>query len=504
MSNFFDPRYKTTSRADVVLVGAGIMSATLGFMLKELDPSLTIEIYERLDEVAAESSDAMNNAGTGHAGNCELNYTPQKEDGSIDCSKAFKIAEQFEQSKQFWAWLCDRAYVLHPEHFIRKVPHLSAVFNDIDRDFLKKRFELLSTNALFEDMEYSEDAEILKKWMPLMYQGRPDENKMAATRVETGTDVNFGELTRVLLKLLCKKEGVQLFLEHEVRDIDKVEEEDGIWQLKIRNLKTNVNRFIDARFVFIGAGGAALPLLQKTDIDEADGFGGFPVSGQWLICKNPELVELHSVKVYGKAAVGAPPMSVPHLDTRIIDGKKSLLFGPYAGFSTKFLKKGSMFDLLGSIEFDNLIPMIAAGLQNIPLTRYLIGQVTQCQEDRLESLLQFIPDAKIEDWELQEAGLRVQIIKKNKTKIGVLEFGTEIVHTQNGTVAALLGASPGASTAVSIMLNLLEKCFKTRMESPEWQNKIKEMIPSYGKSLIEDQTLCRQLKHSSEKALGLI
>lgn len=504
MSNFFDPRYKTTSRVDVVLVGAGIMSATLGFLLKELDPTLKIEIYERLDRVAAESSDAMNNAGTGHAGNCELNYTVQKEDGSIDCAKAFKIAEQFEHSKQFWAWLCDKGYVLHPEAFINKVPHLSAVFNEADRDFLKKRYEILKSNVLFEEMEFSEDQELLKKWMPLMFHGRAAEGTLAATKVEKGTDVNFGELTRILLKLLCRKEGVQLFLEHEVRDIDKVEEEEGIWQMKIRNLKTNENRFIDTKFVFIGAGGAALPLLQKTDIHEADGFGGFPVSGQWLICKNPELVALHSVKVYGKAAVGAPPMSVPHLDTRIIDGKKSLLFGPYAGFSTKFLKKGSMFDLLGSIEFDNLIPMIAAGLQNIPLTRYLIGQVTQSAEDRLESLLQFIPDAKIEDWQLQEAGMRVQIIKKDKSKIGVLEFGTEIVHTENGTVAALLGASPGASTAVSIMLNLLEKCFKTRMESPEWQNKIKEMIPSYGKSLLEDQERCRTLKNKAEIALGLI
>jgi malate dehydrogenase (quinone) len=504
MSNFFDPRYKTTSRADVVLVGAGIMSATLGFLLKELDPELKIEIYERLDRVAAESSDAMNNAGTGHAGNCELNYTVQKEDGSIDCAKAFKIAEQFEHSKQFWAWLCDKGYILHPEAFINKVPHLSAVFNEADRDFLIKRYEILKSNALFEEMEFSEDHELLKKWMPLMFHGRAAEGTLAATKVDKGTDVNFGELTRILLKILCRKEGVQLFLEHEVRDIDKVEEEEGIWQMKIRNLKTNENRFIDTKFVFIGAGGAALPLLQKTDIHEADGFGGFPVSGQWLICKNPELVALHDVKVYGKAAVGAPPMSVPHLDTRIIDGKKSLLFGPYAGFSTKFLKKGSMFDLLGSIEFDNLIPMIAAGLQNIPLTRYLIGQVTQSAEDRLESLLQFIPDAKIEDWELQEAGMRVQIIKKDKEKTGVLEFGTEIVHSKNGTVAALLGASPGASTAVSIMLSLIEKCFKSRWESSEWQKKIHDMIPSYGKSLFEDQELCRTLKNNAEKALGLI
>jgi malate dehydrogenase (quinone) len=273
--------------------------------------------------------------------------------------------------------------------------------------------------------------------------------------------------------------------------------------MKIRNLETNENRYIDTRFVFIGAGGAALPLLQKTDIDESDGFGGFPVSGQWLVCKNKDLVEKHFAKVYGKAEVGAPPMSVPHLDSRIINGEKSLLFGPYAGFSTKFLKNGSFFDLFGSIEFDNLIPMIAAGMSNIPLTQYLIGQVTQSHEDRVNVLKKFIPDANLDDWELREAGQRVQIIKKNKEKIGVLEFGTEIVHSSDGSVAALLGASPGASTSVNIALDLLKKCFKAKTESPEWQQKISEMIPSYGKSLYVEQELCRTLRKKSHILLKI-
>jgi malate dehydrogenase (quinone) len=494
MSNFFDPRYPTTARPDVVLVGAGIMSATLGFLLKELDPTLTIEIYERLDVVAGESSDAWNNAGTGHAGFCELNYTPQNEDGSVDVKKAFKIAEQFEVSKQFWAYLLKKNYIQDPQTFINQVPHLSAVFNPEDIDFLKKRYELLSQNALFDGMIYSEDATTLKEWIPLMFEGREDNQPIAATKIDTGTDVDFGALTRAIMSHLVKQEGVQLFLNHEVKDIDKVEEEEGIWQLKIKNRTTKERRYIDTPFVFIGAGGGALPLLQKTDIDESDGFGGFPVSGQWLICKNQKLIEQHHAKVYGKAEVGSPPMSVPHLDTRIINGKKALLFGPYAGFSTKFLKKGSWFDLVGSIEFDNVIPMVAAGLRNIPLTKYLVGQVTQSQEDRLVALKRFIPNADIDDWELEEAGQRVQIIKKNKEKIGVLEFGTEIVHSQNGTVAALLGASPGASTGASIMLELLQKCFKDKMETPEWQAKLAEIIPSYGKSLYENQDLCRELR----------
>jgi malate dehydrogenase (quinone) len=339
--------------------------------------------------------------------------------------------------------------------------------------------------------------------MPLMFEGRNETEPIAATKIDIGTDVDFGALTKAMMAHLCKQEGVQLFLRHEVKDIDKVEEEEGIWQLKIRNLANRKNRYIDARFVFIGAGGGALPLLQKTNIDESEGFGGFPVSGQWLVCKKKEIVEKHHAKVYGKAEVGAPPMSVPHLDTRIINGEKALLFGPYAGFSTKFLKKGSYMDLFGSIEFDNVIPMVAAGLQNIPLTKYLIGQVTQSREDRITALKRFIPNAHIKDWELKEAGQRVQIIKKNKQKVGVLEFGTEIVHAENGTVAALLGASPGASTCVSIMLELLQKCFKDKMETPAWQTKLKEMIPGFGKSLYDDQDLCREIRAKNHHFLEI-
>jgi len=503
MSNIFDPRFPTTAQPDVVLVGAGIMSATLGMLLKELDPSLTIEIYERLDVVAGESSDAWNNAGTGHAGFCELNYTPQAEDGSINVKKAFKIAEQFEISKQFWAYMLEKKHIENPKNFINQIPHISAVFGEKDIDFLKKRYGLLKDSQLFEGMVYSENKEELKNWVPLMFEGRAQEEPLAATKIEAGVDVDFGALTRAIMEYLCKQEGVQLFLSHEVKDIDKVEEEEGIWQMKIKNLTTGDKRYIDTKFVFIGAGGGALPLLQKTDIDEAEGFGGFPVSGQWLVCKKKEIIEKHHAKVYGKAEIGAPPMSVPHLDTRIINGEKALLFGPYAGFSTKFLKKGSYMDLVGSIEFDNVIPMIAAGLQNIPLTKYLIGQVTQSPEERLVSLKKFVPEANIEDWELREAGQRVQIIKKHKEEVGVLEFGTEVVHSKDGTVAALLGASPGASTCVSIMLELLQKCFKTKMESPEWHAKLKEMIPSYQESLLENGELCKKVRENSHKWLEI-
>jgi len=503
MSNIFDPRFPTTARPDVVLVGAGIMSATLGILLKELDPTLTIEIYERLDVVAGESSDAWNNAGTGHAGFCELNYTPQNEDGSVNVKKALKIAEQFEVSKQLWAYMLKKQYISNPKSFMNQIPHISAVFGEKDIDFLKKRYESLKNNPLFEEMIYSENKNELKEWIPLMFEGRNENDLIAATKIDIGVDVDFGALTRAIMKYLCEQEGVTLFLNHEVKDIDKVEEEEGIWQMKIKNLSTGEKRYIDTKFVFIGAGGGALPLLQKTDIDEAEGFGGFPVSGQWLVCKKKEIIEKHQAKVYGKAEIGAPPMSVPHLDTRVINGEKALLFGPYAGFSTKFLKKGSYMDLVGSIEFDNLIPMIAAGIQNIPLTKYLIGQVTQSPEERLVSLKKFMPEANIEDWELREAGQRVQIIKKDKEEIGVLEFGTEVVHSKDGTVAALLGASPGASTCVAIMLELLQKCFPKKMESPEWQTKLKEMIPSYKESLIENGELCKKIRMETHQWLEI-
>jgi malate dehydrogenase (quinone) len=222
-----------------------------------------------------------------------------------------------------------------------------------------------------------------------------------------------------------------------------------------------------------------------------------------LVCQNEALVQKHAAKVYGKAEVGAPPMSVPHLDTRIIDGKKALLFGPFAGFSTKFLKHGSLTDLPASLQVDNVLPMLSAGLHNIPLTKYLIDQVRQSPQDRLEALQKFVPTAKLEDWKLEEAGQRVQIIKKDRDQGGKLEFGTEIVSSADGSVAALLGASPGASTAVSIMVDLLHRCFEDQVKTQEWQAKLSTMIPSYGKSLAKDSSLCLETRARTSRVLHL-
>ncbi|TBO39536.1 malate:quinone oxidoreductase [Pedobacter kyonggii] len=487
--------------ADVILIGAGIMSATLGVLLKQLEPNLSIEIYERLDIAAAESSDAWNNAGTGHSAFCELNYTPEKKDGTVEIKKAVQIAEHFEVSKQFWSYLVTKGLVSDPCNFIRNIPHMSFVWGKKNVEYLKKRYDALTQCDLFSDMQYTEDTELVKNWAPLIMDGRKKSEKVAATKMDLGTDVNFGTLTRDMFNNLKEQSNVNLHFNHEIRDLKK--NKDGNWIVKVKDLETGDKRKRVAKFVFIGAGGGSLPLLEKSDIPEGKGFGGFPVSGQWLKCTNEEIIKKHHAKVYGKAAVGAPPMSVPHLDTRMINGKQALLFGPYAGFSTKFLKNGSFLDLPKSIKFNNIRPMLSAGLHNLDLTKYLIEQVRQSPEDRLEALKEYLPTAELKDWELEYAGQRVQVIKKDEKQGGILEFGTEVVSTADGSIAALLGASPGASTAVSIMLDLLNRCFAEDLATDEWQAKIREMIPTYGKALAQDPALCKETRTRTSKVLKI-
>ena len=486
--------------ADVVLIGAGIMSATLGMLLKELQPDITIEIFERLDVAAAESSDAWNNAGTGHSAFCELNYTPQLADGSVETAKAVAIADSFEVSKQFWSFLVENNLVGSPETFIKSIPHISFVWGEKNVEFLKERYARLQESLLFQGMSYSEDPKQLKKWMPLVMDQRDPAEKVAATRMTLGTDVNFGALTRMMFNQLQKKENVNMHFHHEVK---KLKQKNGLWEVKVKDETTRDKRVVKAKFVFIGAGGGSLPLLEKSDIPEGKGFGGFPVSGQWLKCINPDVIAEHDAKVYGKASVGAPPMSVPHLDTRMIDGKRALLFGPYAGFSTRFLKHGSLMDLPLSIKVNNIRPMISAGLDNLPLTKYLINQVRQSPEDRMEALREYLPTAKMEDWELETAGQRVQVIKKDEEHGGILEFGTEVVTAADGSIAALLGASPGASTAVSIMITLMERCFGDKVKSPEWQAKLKQMIPSYGQLLSNNVEMTKEIRSNTTETLKL-
>lgn len=486
-------------KTDVILIGAGVMSATLGSLLKELAPEWEIKVFEKLANAGEESSNEWNNAGTGHAALCELNYTSEKSDGTIDISKAIKINEQFQISRQFWSYLVKSDLIRNPQDFIIPIPHMSLVQGEKNVTFLKKRFDALSNNPLFQGMEYSTEPEKLNEWIPLIMEGRSSNEPIAATKIDSGTDVNFGALTRMMFDHL-KNKNVEINYKHSVEDIKRTS--DGSWEVKVHDMESGKIEFHTAKFIFIGGGGGSLPLLQKTGIPESKHIGGFPVSGLFLVCKNPEVIAQHHAKVYGKAKVGAPPMSVPHLDTRYIDNKKTLLFGPFAGFSPKFLKTGSNLDLIGSVKPNNVLTMLAAGAKEMALTKYLIQQVMLSNEQRMEELREFIPNAKSEDWEIVVAGQRVQVIKDTEAGgKGTLQLGTEVVSAADGSIAALLGASPGASTAVHVMFEIFEKCFPQHMK--EWEPKIKEMVPSYGVSLVDNPELFQEIHTSTAKTLGL-
>jgi len=448
------------TEVDVALIGAGIMSVTLATLLRELEPSWRIVIIEKLPDVALESSNGWNNAGTGHSALCELNYTPEQPDGSVAIDKAVQINEQFQLSRQFWSWLVELGQLPDPSQFIRRSPHISLVFGEKNVQFLRARYEALKEHPLFSTMEYSENPVEIGSWAPLTIDGRLKGESIAATRVVEGTDVDFGALTSLLSERL-EESGVTFLFEKRVTKLKKT---SGAWHLHLRDEVGSTPSEVTARFVFVGAGGAALPLLQKSGIREIRGYGGFPVSGEWLKCDNPDVVSQHTSKVYGMAELGAPPMSVPHLDARIVDGKRSLLFGPYAGFRPKFLKTGSWFDLFASLRWHNLLPMISVALQDFGLLKYLISEVFATRQRQLEALYRFYPGANPEDWKPEVAGQRVQIIKPDRKKLGVLQFGTEVVASLDGSIAGLLGASPGASTATAIMLEVLDRCFPSRIE----------------------------------------
>lgn len=487
------------TKTDVILIGAGIMSATLGTLLKELAPDWNITVFEKLADAGEESSNEWNNAGTGHAALCELNYTSEKPDGSVDITKAIKVNEQFQVSMQFWSYLVKSQLINNPQEFIMPLPHVSMVQGEENVAFLKRRFEEMSKNPLFKGMEFSDDADKLKEWIPLIMQDRPADEAIAATKIDTGTDVNFGALTRMLFDHL-KTKNVEVNYNHSVESLKRTK--DGLWEVKVHDVDGCKMKYETAKFVFLGAGGGSLELLQKSGIPEGKHIGGFPISGLFMVCKNQEVVEQHHAKVYGKAKVGAPPMSVPHLDTRYIDNKKSLLFGPFAGFSPKFLKTGSNMDLIASVKPHNITTLLAAGVKEMALTKYLIQQLMLSKEQRMQELREFIPNAKSEDWDMVVAGQRVQVIKDTEAGgKGTLQFGTEVVSASDGSIAALLGASPGASTAVHVMLEVLQRCFPQHMG--EWEAKIKEMIPSYGMSLMQNPELLEEVHASTAQTLGL-
>jgi malate dehydrogenase (quinone) len=495
------------SEPDVVLIGAGIMSATLGIFLKELEPSLTVAMFETLHDCALESSDGWNNAGTGHAANCELNYTPQRNDGSVDISKALEVNTEFDLSRQLWSFLVNKGAIPDPRAFIHPCPHMSFVWGASNVAFLRQRFKEMSAHHCFYGMEYSEDRSKIADWAPLIMDGRDDKEPFAATRIITGSDVDYGALTHLFVKHLSDQPDFDVHYNRKVVGLER--EHDGRWRVTVEDTHDGEVATMSAKFVFIGAGGGALPLLQKSKIPEGKGYGGFPVSGIWLRCDVDSVSYRHHAKVYGKAAVGSPPMSVPHLDTRIIGGKHSLLFGPYAGFSTRFLKHGELTDLFASLSVDNVIPLLDVARDNFRLAEYLIGQVLETSNQQFATLKQFFPRAAKKDWKEAVAGQRVETIKPResegwlKHEEGELEFGTELVVAEDKSIVALLGASPGASTAASIAIGVLEKCFKDELTANRWLPRLKEIIPSYGESLIEDATLTRRIRADTAAVLRL-
>lgn len=485
------------TRADAVLIGGGIASATLAALLTELEPDWTIVVLERLDSLGAESSDAWNNAGTGHSALCELNYTPQDVDGSVSPAKAITINEQFQVSRQFWAHLVENDRIGEPGRFIHPVPHLSFVHGIENVDFLRRRHQALSRNPLFDKMDFTTEHAQLADWAPLVTEGRPETETIAATRSVDGTDVDFGALSRQMLEH-ASRVSTTVATGAEVVDLRRMGTD---WGVMVRSTADDSLSVVRAPFVFVGAGGYSLPLLQKSRIDEIRGYGGFPISGQWLRCTDPETIARHDAKVYGKAAVGAPPMSVPHLDTRYVDGQRSLMFGPYAGWSPKFLKSGRYTDLFESIKPSNVTQMMAVAPPNLDLMTYLGSQLTATHHQRFQALLEYMPAAEESQWEQVTAGQRVQVIAPNKAKHGVLQFGTQVITAADGSIGGMLGASPGASTATSIMVDLLETMFPQRIEG--WRPALTQMIPSLGTSLSENPELAHRTLERTADALGL-
>lgn len=492
---------------DIILIGAGIMSATLAAFLKTLEPDLNIVILEKLDSPAQESSHSWNNAGTGHAGLCEVNYTPENAHGQIDIAAALAINTEFDISRQLWAYLVHKGAIDSARSFIHPVPHMVLVDGEANCTFLKKRFDALTAHFCFHGMEFSTDPQQITQWAPLIMEGRDPKPAVAATHMVTGTDVDYGALTRHLIDYVVGLGGCTIHYNTTVTNLSRKHPWHSAhqqWSVETHDTEHRRYTTYQTPFVFIGAGGGALPLLQKSGIPESHGYAGFPVSGIWLRCNDETLANRHHAKVYGKAAVGAPPMSVPHLDHRVINGKHALLFGPFAGATTKFLKHGSHLALLKSIKWDNIGPMASVALDNIQLIEYLAGQVVQSEHHRFASLRQFYPKAHEKDWVLQPAGERVQIIERasgHKEK-GVLKLGTEIVSAADHSLVALLGASPGASTAAWIALNILQRCFADNVQG-RWAHQLSIMIPSLGYSLQDDEGLYRKISQSTAEILGL-
>ena len=490
---------------DVVLIGSGVMSANLGALLRRLDPKLRIQVYEAADELAFEASNGWNNAGTGHAGICELSYTPGREpDGTVKVQKLIDIFQEFEQSLQFWAQAVSSGMIDSPKEFINPVQHISFVHGQEQVEFLRDRHAGMAAHHFFAPMEYTTDREKIGAWAPLLTEGRDPAVPIAATKMDGGTDVNFGVVSRKLLGWLANQEGCGVAAGNKVVDLKK---SGAGWDVTARETKTGKERTVRAKFVFVGAGGGSSLLLQKAGLPEAKGLGGFPIGGHWLGCDDPAIVSRHQAKVYGQNLPEAPTMAVPHLDQRILDGKKTLLFGPFAAWTTRFLHRtGSWTDLICSVKPHNLMTLLKIAATNFPLMKYLMQQGTQSMADRMKVMHIFYPNAQAKDWKLVDGGIRVQAIKKTDGEAGIVHFGTEVLTSADKSMSALLGASPGASVSVNIVMAIIKTSFPHLLSGEEGKKRIEAIIPTYGTDYRAADKAARfgELQRQAKVALQLV
>ena len=459
---------------DVVLIGSGIMSSTLAVMLKQLDPRLRIQMFEVTSELAREASDGWNNAGTGHAGICEISYTPERDQhGAVPITRALKIFEQFEHSKQFWGALAAAGVVGAPADFIHAVPHICFVNRADDVDFLQTRHAAMIKHHFFRGMELTNDPAVIHDWAPLVMEGRAP-GSVAAT-VGAGTEVDYGLLARRLCCWLTRQEDCGIAAGWKVTGLARG---SGKWRVEVQCNATSEKRRLETRFVFVGAGGGSLPLLQSTGLAEVAGLAGFPIGGQWLVSDEPSICARHDAKVYGAPPPSSPSLGAGHFDVRRLNGRRQLFFGPFASWTPRFLKHtGRLSDLPLSIRAGNVCALLRTAIRNQSLVRYLVAQGLQTKRDRMEALREYYPNAQPEHWRVVEAGIRVQAIKKEDR--GALYFGTEVFSSAERSLAALLGASPGASVSVNVAFETIQTCLPHLLVGAEGLKRMRQMIPTF-------------------------
>ncbi|WP_404362730.1 malate:quinone oxidoreductase [Marinobacter sp.] len=480
---------------NVIIIGAGIMGTTFATLAKEMAPDLDITILERLDGPGEGNSSAFWNAGTGHEANCELNYTPVDEE-VISVEKALKIHAQFNVAKQFWAHLVKKGAVKEPETFINQTRHCTIVSESAIEE-LKLRFSEMSAHHFFEQMRYSEDFDEIKSWIPYVMEERPRHEKMAATLVETGTDVNFGALTEQMAEHAVRDLGVSIKYGTHVKRVHR--SPTGRWVIEADTSGEPVQYKADV--LFVGAGGGAFPLLKKSHLPFRRRFAGFPVGGRFLQAPvSKEEADHYRAKTYGKAKVGAPPMSVPHLDLRVVNGRHYLLFGPFASFKPRLERGRGFFDYLASIRPHDIPGLLNVALEHFPLVKYLVSETFKGEKSMFEELDSFAPGlSKRFDWKPIQAGQRVQIIKD-----GDLQMGTEILVSSDKTYGTLLGASPGASVSPEVMLRCLEQLLPAIFTKEEARKKKNEIFPEDDLDrLINDPDHYREIRDAVNEQLGI-